>query len=505
PEPGPPSGDDLFNASGDEAIKQAKKPKDHLFLRVSDDRMACHVVNFDPEIYQSKKYSCTKEWLVGELERFKIVEEAYEPHLDAALKLMKMEEDLEGIALASGIIGTKAEQPYFFESYKHSKQAAAAESDEKIDFRDLHQTDIVKEGVLVAEVRYTIPEVAGTNVHGKDVPGPPPDKFKVVPGEGIEERERGKYWSTAYGVPAIKGAKISILKVLVHIGDVNMKSGNIIFDGPVEIRGDIDLGATVEATGDIKIVGNIEAGIVRSIHGSVTVEGGIITTERGKVEAKKNVVATFVENSQILAGEKLIVQKALLNSTVHVGDSIELAKNGGGMIAGGKINAGKKIVTPNLGFKNGHVTIVNCGGDWKTEYSISINEARVEILEAYLKKNRADLREITGKRKTDKESLEVKKNVQEKIKKLRPILDKLASRINALKASLTYYSHAEIFVSDMLYINCQISISSHAVKNVMEFREIVITPKKRKGDYIQGIPDYLAFKESQKARLKASA
>ena len=495
----------LLASPEDEEIKQIKKAPDHLFVKISEDRMEAHIINFSEEIYKSKKYRCSKAWLVEEFERFDLAEEAYEPHIDALLKAMQVEDSLNNMTVATGTVGIPAEQPYLFESYKHAKQEAAANSDEKIDFRDLHQTDIVKEGMLVAEVKYMIPEEPGKNVHGKDVPGPKPEPFKVTVGDGIEEKKGGKYWSKDYGVPSIKGNKISLLKVLVHIGDVNMKSGNIIFDGPVEIRGDIDLGATVEATGDIKIIGNIEAAFVSSLKGSIIVQGGIITTNRGKVEAKKDVRATFVENSQIIAGEKLIVQKALLNSTVHVGDTVEVMQSGGGMIAGGRINAGKKITTPNLGFQKGHMTIVNCGGDWKTEYAISINENRLHYLDEYLVRNRAELREITGKRKTDIESLEHKKLVQERIKRLRPILDKLQSRVNALKAGLTYYSHAEIFVWDMLYPNCQILISRHPVKSVHEYKEVVITPKKRKGEFVQGIPDYMEFKESQKARLKTSA
>ena len=463
----------------DISMKQ-KRALDRLYLRVSEDRMSCEIVNFDRQVYQHEKFECSKEWLLKQLKRFKIVEEAYEPHIEQVLKLMKMEEDLNKVVVASGIVGKAAEGAYIYEVYKTAKQEAAAETDDTIDFRDLHQTDIVKEDTLIAEIRYMTPEEPSITVHGKKVAGPAPEKFKIHLGEGIEERKKGQFWSIDYGVPQIKGNKIDLLKALVHIGDVNMKSGNIIFDGPVEIRGDIDLGATVEATNDIKIIGNIEGAVVRSLKGSVIVHGGVITTERGKVEARVDVKATFVENSHIIAGQKLIVEKAILNSTVHVGDIVRVYKSSGGMIAGGKIYAGKIISTPNLGFQRGHVTYVNCGGDWKTEYSMSINLNRLNYLKEDLTKSRSDLREISRKKYQDKEEREKKKILQERVKKLKRITEALEHKMNVLKAKVTYNDNAEIFVYDMLYMNCQISISSKPVKVNFEFKEVVITPKKEK-------------------------
>ena len=77
--------------------------------------------------------------------------------------------------------------------------------------------------------------------------------------------------------------------------------------------------------------------------------------------------------------------------------------------------------------------------------------------------------------------------------------------MNVLKAKVTYNDNAEIFVYDMLYMNCQISISSKPVKVNFDFKEVVITPKKRKNEYVQSIPDYLEYKEHIKKNLKKGA
>ena len=497
--------DDLQSDDGAEKVKTKLQSKDNLFIRVSEDRLYATIVNFDPEIYQAKNYKCSIEWLVEQLERYKISPDAYQPFIEPTLQKMQMAEPLDGVQVAEGTKGYPPEQPYLDEVYKKAKQEAAAKSDEKIDLRDLHQTNIVEEDTFIAEVKYVYKGEPGTDVHGKKVPPPKPEPFKVIVGEGIIEKSPGKFFATEYGVPDVGIDKIVLDKVLVHIGNVNLKSGNIIFDGPVEIRGDIDQGATVEATGDIKIIGNVEAATVRSRKGSVIVDGGVITSRRGRIEAKKDIRATFIENSQVVAGERLLVQKAILNTIAHVGGKVEVSRRGGGMIAGGRITSGKRIYAPNVGYQKGDKTIISCGSDWKTEYSISILEGRLEKLEEDLVKQRADLRELMGQKKTDKHSRQIKHDVKEKIKKLRPIIDLVKHRINVHKAKITYYSNAEIFVTDMLHPNCQILISGKAVSLMMEYREVAITPMKRRGEYIQGLPDYLEYKKLKEERMKISA
>ena len=80
------------------------------------------------------------------------------------------------------------------------------------------------------------------------------------------------------------------------------------------------------------------------------------------------------------------------------------------MIAGGRITSGKRIYGPNIGYQKGDKTIISCGSDWKTEYSINSVERRGLV------KQRADLRELMGQKKTDKQSRKIKHDVKEKLK-----------------------------------------------------------------------------------------
>lgn len=466
----------------------------------TDDRMVATIKNFDAENYEKYSYDELKNLLKQAVLGNNLAKKAYKIHIPKILEKIKGRKDIVGETVAEGVSAKEATGPYLYESYQDLKKQKISD-DEKIDFRDLHQTGIVEEGVLIAEVRYENKRVMGEDIFGNVIDPPEAKELKIVLGEGVEEREVQKYYSSYYGVPEIKGNKIAVHKQYIHKGDVNMKSGNVIFDGPVEIHGNIDQGATVQATGDIKIIGNVEAAHVRSLEGNVVVEGGIITTERGRVEAKVDVVATFIENSQIVAGNKLVVQKVLLNSSSYVGDTIELAKRGGGMIAGGKAYAGKRIDCPNLGFENGHKTFVSCGGDWKTEYSIGINSDRIDRFEAILKTERAELRDIIGRKLRDKESPERKDAIQERIKRLRPIIEKLSERVSSLKQKKTYNYDAEIYVWDSLFVNNDIEISGKKVHTDLPLREVVIIPKLRNNTYIQGINEYLAFKKSQKDQL----
>src|SRR5205085_1823884 len=131
------------------------------------------------------------------------------------------------------------------------------------------------------------------------------------------------FYALVDGIPLIDRDAISLSKVLVHEGDVNLRTGNIRFDGPVEIKGSVDSGAIVETTGDLVVHGSIRGGQVRS-QGSITAKSGITTGASGIVSARNDIVADFIENSIIVAGGTLTVTKAILNCTVYAGSAIKI-------------------------------------------------------------------------------------------------------------------------------------------------------------------------------------
>ena len=79
----------------------------------------------------------------------------------------------------------------------------------------------------------------------------------------------------------------------------------------------------MRADGDVEINGFIEGAEVIS-NGSIFVRGGITTGNKGIVKAAGDIVARFVDNSQIEAGGDILIGEAIMQSTVKAGGSVRV-------------------------------------------------------------------------------------------------------------------------------------------------------------------------------------
>ena len=81
---------------------------------------------------------------------------------------------------------------------------------------------------------------------------------------------------------------------------------------------------------------------------NVFIKMGVQGMHKGRILAEKNVVAKFIENAQVVAGEEVIVSEAILHSKVSAGKRI-IVDGKRGMVIGGTITAGEEIRSKSLG------------------------------------------------------------------------------------------------------------------------------------------------------------
>lgn len=133
----------------------------------------------------------------------------------------------------------------------------------------------------------------------------------------------------------------------VH-GDVNYGTGNIKFDGPVIIDGDVRSGFRVEATESIFIAGNVEAASIYSHKGDITVQYGIVGKNKAKILAGGNLVCGFIQDATVGVRKDVTVQHYLINAVVVAGGKVDVSQNEG-LIRGGSITADMGIVAKDVG------------------------------------------------------------------------------------------------------------------------------------------------------------
>lgn len=167
-----------------------------------------------------------------------------------------------------------------------------------INFREPHLIPTVEKGTIIAIVHPPIPGKPGITVMNEPLLAKQTYPLKLVL-KGILEVDNNLV-AIESGRPSVEQrgnlVKASIVPKLVHRNNVNLSSGNIRFDGDVEIIGEIEEGMAVEAGGDIYIHKfTVMANIVTSK--SIVVKGNVISSI---LTAGKNNMLV-VEVGQLLA------------------------------------------------------------------------------------------------------------------------------------------------------------------------------------------------------------
>jgi len=469
---------------------------------VSKDKLEATITGFQEGYYDDPSFQVSTEWVQNELRRCHIVAAMAPDVLKGLADAIVRKEDLNGMLACRGQAGAPAQGPYLFEAYRDAAMRTAGNlEDGLLDIRELQQRSTVVAGQLIAEIRYETPAVPGYDVYGDEIAPAASDKLDVRMGEGVETRESGGYYATTDGIPTIDKHSISLSKVLVHEGDVNLRSGNIRFDGPVEIKGSIDSGAVVETTGDLTVHGQIRGAFVKT-QGNLTVLGGVTTGNAGAVQCKGDFAAEFVENSSIVCGGTVRVKKALLSSTVIGGGEV-IVEMAGGVLAGGRIICKDSLRTKNLGFKRGAVTVLNVGVDWRVARSIEIKRDRIVRFDKRLQDDRLVLRELIQKTKAQMTARhrEMKDELQSRLVRLRAVIERLEAQVAQKTAVLTYNADARVDVTETLAANVNLTLGGQQIAVTMDVASVAVLSKRRRGSHI--LPLETLEKEDQEAGRKA--
>ncbi|MCL2481549.1 MAG: FapA family protein, partial [Spirochaetaceae bacterium] len=220
-----------------------------------------------------------------------------------------------GFLVAEGlqpVHGADAEITYNFNT--EGTSALLKEKDGKVDFKDKSLIQNVVEGQVLAEKKQAEKGIKGRTITGNAIEARDgrEKEFKI----GNNVRIDGlKAIAAANGQVLLLNEKITVESVHLVDGDVSIATGNIHFLGTVMVTGNVEDGYSVKATGNIEIKGNVGKCIIDAV-GNVIVHQGINCNENGSVKAGKGVMAKFIQNSTVEAGEIVFVTDGIINSFV---------------------------------------------------------------------------------------------------------------------------------------------------------------------------------------------
>jgi uncharacterized protein (DUF342 family) len=337
---------------------------------------------------------------------------------------------------------------------------------EVVDYREFGGVNTVSPGDRILK---RVPPTAGED--GFDVTGnvlpavPGKDKeLKLNKSVQMDPEDPDILLANVGGMPVIND-RGAFVEQLVHIDNVDLKSGNIEFDGTVIVKGDVKSGMKVKASGDINVMGTVEAAMLEA-EGSITVNGGIIghgavrddkgeiRRESGYVTAKGNVMARFFKNVYIEAGDSIIARDTITHSEVYSRNQVVVGGRGGSSkasIVGGKTRALVLVRSPIIGSPASAHTTIDVGFDPDAEKLA--DELEDKIAEA--EKTLADVDKMAAFYRKNPDKL--KPGLMDRIvatqMKVLDDLVKLKDELKFVEETADCLDKAKIVVTNMIYAN----------------------------------------------------
>ena len=261
----------------------------------------------------------------------------------------------------SPVQGSDGELIYNFDITGEANQPKIL-ADGTVDYKQIGYFTSISAGEVLAYRTNPTDGEPGCDIFGRPVPqksGKPSPKLSK--GKNVDISDDGmELTAHTSGQLVVSGKTLSISPVLDIKGDVGYETGNINFEGSVNIGGAVISGFSVEALGNIEVKGVVEAATLKA-EGAINLYGGIQGRFKGRIESGGSVFTKFAQNARIIA-EGNIVSNALLHCNVTSNSSV-LLEGDNCFIAGGTVFAADEVRAKTIGSYMGVATEIKVGGN----------------------------------------------------------------------------------------------------------------------------------------------
>ena len=235
------------------------------------------------------------------------------------------------------------------------------QEDGKVDFKEVAKLKNVRKGQLIAQIIEPEWGMEGMTVTGESLPPKPGKSARFKVGKNVvQNNEQTALYAAIDGLITLTdNGKINVFPIYEVNGDVDYRVGNIDFVGTVIIRGNVLNGFRVKSAGDIRVIGGVEGAVLES-EGSIEITGGIMAKNKGSIYAAQSVRCSFIQDSNIVAGEDVLVSQSIMHSNVKAGKSV-VCSGAKGLIVGGVVQAGELVRARNVGNSMSTATVIEVG------------------------------------------------------------------------------------------------------------------------------------------------
>ena len=253
--------------------------------------------------------------------------------------------------------GTDGYYEYFFDT--EHKSEFKIEEDGTMDFEGVDLIQQVHVGDKIAIYHKATKGNDGFNIYGEIVKAQNGKEVPILKGDGFMiMSDRVTYVAKYSGAISMDEGVVSIQKIMI-LPEVKITDRKITYDGVVFVKGDVNSGSEISATGDVVIGGHLESSAIES-GGNVIVAGGATCPVRGSIVARGDVTAKFFDGAVIKG--KNIFSNYFINCTIEARGEIKTYGRQG-MIYGGSAYSLEGIESALIGNKTGAKTVITLGAN----------------------------------------------------------------------------------------------------------------------------------------------
>lgn len=178
-----------------------------------------------------------------------------------------------------------------------------------------------------------------------------------------EEKNITELRSKCDGAIVFENDTVSVQNTIEVEGNVGYSTGNIDFNGFVEIKGSVEDNFSVVADENIQIQGDMGIGavdLIESRRGDIYIRSGIAGRHKAVIRAKGNVYTKFASDCTIIADGTVNIGFYAINCNITAKDIVFEAPNS--RLIGGETMVEIKVEVSELGSKSAPKTLVHVHG-----------------------------------------------------------------------------------------------------------------------------------------------
>ena len=252
----------------------------------------------------------------------------------------------KGFVVAAGRPAESGKDEELVWASKFQQAAVDWQGDDAINYYNLNSIITVDKDETIGTLSPLVDAHDGVDVYGASIPPtetPRPMELDATVRRGEDDPRR--IIANVAGCVAIDDQKVAIREVLLVSGDVDFSTGNIDSTVDVHIEGGVPDRFEVRSAKSITVRGVIEAAQIVA-EDDITVGGGIVGRNTGRLCAGGRIVAKFCSDADMETCGDLLITKQIMQSRVRVEHRLTAGR---AAIIGGYTYAGDEVDVGVLG------------------------------------------------------------------------------------------------------------------------------------------------------------